>query len=352
MDPMLGSVNPVAIQTDATSVSFNWHLFSGAYTGIDEPLTNAVDAALGNMIGYVNPTLKVLLTIYIIWIALQARWVPTGAPVSGLIAHAARGAVIVMLLSNTATFNQWVGTIFLHSIPDELGNALNGSVGGGSPITGGAQFDDVWNGAWKAGLVVYKNLPEWSMKGAFLALAVIAFWVLSFIAVGVGFLMFLGAHVLMALLMITGPIFIACALFPVPRRFFAGWLATTVGVLVTQVLVVALMSLMVLIQKNQLSQVQAVPAGADIMGQIGSLIGVAGLLFICAGVAKQIPGLAVGIAGGAYHQFGDLVGAAAGAATAIASGAYGVGRAAISSATNQVRPSPSRFAGRSLSGGR
>ena len=103
MDPMLGSVNPVAIQTDATSVSFNWHLFSGAYTGIDEPLTNAVDAALGNMIGYVNPTLKVLLTIYIIWIALQARWVPTGAPVSGLIAHAARGAVIVMLLSNTAT---------------------------------------------------------------------------------------------------------------------------------------------------------------------------------------------------------------------------------------------------------
>ena len=133
---MLGSVDPVAIQTDTTSVSFNWHLFSGAYTGIDEPLTNAVDAALGNMIGYVNPTLKVLLTIYIIWIALQARWVPTGAPVSGLIAHAARGAVIVMLLSNTATFNQWVGTVFLHTIPDELGNALNGSIGAGS-ITGG-----------------------------------------------------------------------------------------------------------------------------------------------------------------------------------------------------------------------
>ena len=352
MDPMLGTMAPASIPSDTVSVAFNWHLFDGAYTAIDEPMANAVDSALGNLITYVNPTLRILLTIYIIWIALQARWVPTGAPVSGLIAHAARGAVIVMLLSNTATFNQWVGAVFLHTIPDELGNALNGSVGGGSPITGGAQFDDVWNGAWKAGLVVYKNLPEWSMKGALLALAVIAFWGLSFIAVGVGFLMFLGAHVLMALLMITGPIFIACALFPVSRRFFSGWLATTVGVLVTQVLVVALMSLMVIIQKNQLSQVQAAPAGADIMGQIGSLIGVAGLLFICAGVAKQIPGLAVGIAGGAYHQFGDLVGAAAGAVTAIASGVYGVGRAAISSATNQVRPSPSRFAGRSLSGGR
>jgi type IV secretion system protein VirB6 len=347
---MLGTMNPVAIQTDATSVSFNWHLFSDAYRGIDEPLTNAVDAALGNMIGYVNPTLKVLLTIYIIWIALQTRWVPTGAPVSGLIAHALRGAVIVMLLSNTSTFNQWVGSVFLQTIPDGLGNALNGSIGTGS-ISDGTQFDDVWNGAWKAGLVVYKNLPEWSMKGAFLSLAVIAFWGLSFIAVGVGFLMFLGAHVLMALLMVTGPNFIACALFPASRRFFSGWLATAVGVLVTQVLIVALMSLMIRVQQFELLKLQAAPAGADIMGQIGSLIGLAGLLFICGGVAKQIPGLAVGIAGGAYHQFGDLVGAAAGAATAIASGVYGVGRAAISSATNQVRPSPSRFAGRSLSGG-
>jgi hypothetical protein len=87
MDLMSGTMGPVAIQTDTTSVSFNWHLFSGAYTGIDEPLSNAVDAELGNMIGYVNPTLKVPLTIYIIWIALQTHWVPTGAPISGLISQ-------------------------------------------------------------------------------------------------------------------------------------------------------------------------------------------------------------------------------------------------------------------------
>ena len=30
MDPMSGTMDPVAIQTDTTSVSFNWHLFSGA----------------------------------------------------------------------------------------------------------------------------------------------------------------------------------------------------------------------------------------------------------------------------------------------------------------------------------
>jgi type IV secretion system protein VirB6 len=351
MDPMSGSLEQVAIQSDTASVAFDWHLFSGAYTAIDDPLTDAVDAALGNLIGYVNPTLKTLLTIYIIWIALQTRWVPTGAPVSGLIAHAVRGAIIVMLLSNTSTFNQWVGTIFLHTIPDGLGNAFNGSIGSGS-ITGGTQFDEVWNGAWKAGLVVYKNLPEWSMKGAFLALAVIAFWGLAFIAVGAGFLLFLGAHVLMALLMITGPIFIACALFPASRRFFSGWLATTVGVLVSQVLVIALMSLMVRIEQNELAQVQASPAGADIMGQIGSLIGVAGVLFICAGIAKQIPGLAVGIAGGAYHQIGQLVGVAAGAVTSIASGAYGAGRSVVNLSSSHVGSSPSSFAGRSLSGGR
>ncbi len=352
---MNSMMDPVAIPTDAASVAFNWHLFSGAYTAIDSPLSDAVDEALGNLLGFINPTLKILLTIYITWIAFQTRLVPTGAPVSGLIAHAARGAVIVMLLSNTATFNQWVGTIFLHTIPDGLGTALNGSIGSRS-ITGGAQFDDVWNGAWKAGLAVYKNLPEWSIKGAFLALAVIAFWVLSFIAVGVGFLMFLGAHVLMALLMITGPIFIACALFPASRRFFSGWLATTVGVLVTQVLVIALMSLMIRIEQNELAHVQAAPTGADIMGQVGSLIGVAGLLFICAGLAKQIPGLAVGIAGGAYHNFNGLVGAAASGVKSMLGGGYSAGRAAVGyparSSVNHVRSSPSSFAGRSLSQGR
>ena len=174
---------------------------------------------------------------------------------------------------------------------------------------------------------------------------------LSFIAVGVGFLMFLGAHVLMALLMITGPIFIACALFPASRRFFR-WMArdgsggagdTGVG----RCTDVADGSS---VEQSELLRLQAAPAGADIMGQIGSLIGVAGLLFICAGVAKQIPGLAVGIAGGAYHQFGDLVGAAAGAVTSLASGAYRVGRSAIGAGA--AKPSPSSFAGRSLSGGR
>src|SRR6187401_2832813 len=120
---MNSMMDPVAIPTDAASVAFNWHLFSGAYTAIDSPLSDAVDEALGNLLGFINPTLKILLTIYITWIAFQTRLVPTGAPVSGLIAHAARGAVIVMLLSNTATFNQWVGTIFLHTIPDGLGTA-------------------------------------------------------------------------------------------------------------------------------------------------------------------------------------------------------------------------------------
>ena len=109
--------------------------------------------------------------------------------------------------------------------------------------------------------------------------------------------MFIGAHVLMALLMITGPIFIACALFPASRQFFSGmardnrWRPGDTGS--RDRTHVAYDT----VQQSELIKVQAAPAGADIMGQIGSLIGVAGLLFICAGMAKQIPGIAAGIAG-------------------------------------------------------
>ena len=180
---MSGAMAPVPSRPILTSVAFNWHLFSGAYAAIDEPLTNAVDAALENLIGVRQSNTKGTAddlhhldrsadALGADWRAGQWTDSPCG-PWRGD-RHAAVQYVHLQSVGRHC--------VFLHTIPDGLGNALNGTIGSGA-ITGGTQFDDIWNGAWKAGLVVYKNLPEWSMKGAFLALAVIAFWVSAFIAV-------------------------------------------------------------------------------------------------------------------------------------------------------------------------
>ena len=57
---------------------------------------------------------------------------------------AIRGAVVVALLANTVTFNEWISDIFLKTIPNEIGAALNGPIGG-EAVNGGSQFDEVWN---------------------------------------------------------------------------------------------------------------------------------------------------------------------------------------------------------------
>ena len=77
-----------------------------------------------------------------------------------------RGAIVVTLVGNASNFNQWIGTLFLTTIPNEIGQAINGAFGEADhQSTVGQQFDAVWNASYKAGLIVYNNLPSVSLKG-------------------------------------------------------------------------------------------------------------------------------------------------------------------------------------------
>jgi type IV secretion system protein VirB6 len=267
-----------------------------------------------------------------------------------------RGAIVVTLVGNAGNFNQWIGTVFLTTIPNEVGQAINGSLGGsGPPVNGGAQFDAVWNTAYKAGLMVYNNLPSVSLKGVALTFCVFFFWGVALAAVAIGFLMFLASSVLMALLIAIGPIFIACALWPGSRAFFSGWIASCVSTVTAQILTVALMSLMLQVETAELGRIASNPANANEVGQIGSLLGVAALLGICSLLAKQIPAVAVGIAGGAYHNlnsYANAIGAAGTAGSKLINMARGPsGGGGSGSGGSPARPSAqSSFVGRSMSG--
>ena len=99
------------------------------------------------------------------------------------------------------------------------------------------------------------------------------------------------------------------------------------------------------------------PTNANEVGQIGSLLGVAALLGICSLLAKQIPAVAVGIAGGAYHNLNSYANAIGAAGTAgsklisMARGPSGGGGSGSAGAPGVARPSArSSFVGRSMSG--
>jgi type IV secretion system protein VirB6 len=359
MDPMTGLMtNAAAPAGDPATVDVNWTLFQSVYSAVDLPVVNAVNGVLDALAAYLNPMMIAMLTAYMMLAGLRLALAPNGAPMQTMMMDVVRGALVVTLVGNAGNFNHWIGTLFLTTIPNEIGQAVNGSFGaGGTPVNGGAQFDAVWNAAYKAGLVVYNNLPSVLLKGIALTFCVFVFWFLAIASVAIGFLMFLASNVLMALLVAVGPIFIACALWPASRAFFSGWVASCVSTLTAQILIVALMSLMLTVETAQLHQITASPINANEVGQIGSLIGVAALLGICSLLAKQIPAVAVGIAGGAYHNlnsYANAIGAAGAAGSKLISMARGPsagGGSGSGGTTGVARPSaPTSFVGRSMSG--
>lgn len=350
MDPLAGVIAQMGAPVgDTAAVDVNWTLFTNTFQSIDTPLVDAVTATIGALTGYLAPIMVPMLTVYLIIFGIQSAM--GRVPLSAFLSVALRAAVVVYIIANAANFNQWVGNVFLQAIPNDIGNAVNGALGGGAPINGGQQFDTVWNDAYTAGLVVWKALPSLSLKGIMMCGVVVLFWATALASVALGFLMFLASRVLMALLIAIGPIFIACALFGASRQFFNGWLSACVSTVVAQLLIVTLMSLMIRVETTELGRIAAAPVGGNVVGQAGALMGVSALLFICALLAKQIPNVAVGIAGGAYHNLNTYTHAAGGAASAAASGARSAGGAAMSAGTANFRSSaPTTPTGKSLGG--
>ena len=239
MDPLAGVIAQMGAPVgDTAAVDVNWTLFTNTFQSIDTPLVDAVTATIGALTGYLAPIMVPMLTVYLIIFGIQSAM--GRVPLSAFLSVALRAAVVVYIIANAANFNQWVGNVFLQAIPNDIGNAVNGALGGGAPINGGQQFDTVWNDAYTAGLVVWKALPSLSLKGIMMCGVVVLFWATALASVALGFLMFLASQVLMALLIAIGPIFIACALFGASRQFFNGWLSACVSTVVAQLLIVTL----------------------------------------------------------------------------------------------------------------
>lgn len=255
----------------------------------------------------------------------------------------------MFIVANTGNFNQWVGGV-AQQLPTDIGNALVGSVGG-AQVSGGSLFDSVWNKAYAAGLVAYNAIPD-TWLGVGLCVAVVVYWGVAIATVAVAFLVYVISHVLTALVIAIGPLFIAAAIFPVSRFLFNGWLSALASAILAQVLVLVMLSLMFNIETTELGKVTAQQgAGANVAGMLQTLLGVGALLLICALLTKQIPSIAMGIAGGVYHATG-VYGAAliAGAAMA-AKGARAAARALTpTSVAGPSSAGASRPAARSMSG--
>jgi type IV secretory pathway VirB6-like protein len=325
----------------------NWAFFATLYTQILGLVQAGANGILNGALGYARPA---VLAAIVAWIAFQAISVANGVtPLRSLYHGLVRAAVVVFLLQ-AANYNQYVGTV-AQTIPTEVTTAISG----GGPVSGGAAFDNVWNGAAKAGITVWKEIPNYSLKSAMLFLLVGVYFIAALFCIGAGFLVYLASTVLLILLLSVGPLFVAMFAFPQTQKFAAGWVAAVASTIVTQILAVAILVMFTAAELATVNKVAVPGADTDFLDQLFVLLEAVLLLAVIASLVKQAPSIGASVAGGVYQGVGGLLGgagkvaglAARGTTGGIALAARGAGAVAsrVTSAARISQPT-----GKSLSG--
>ncbi|TCQ74728.1 type IV secretion system protein VirB6 [Ochrobactrum sp. BH3] len=211
--------------------------FSSMEVVMLEPVERFITEGSGALMGHLAGPLKTAATLYI---ALYGWFILKGSiqePAMDFVFKCLKIVIITMLATKAGDYNSYVSTFFFHTVPEEIGTALNISPQPGNP------YDTIMTTAVDKGLAMWDVAP-WGPSMVFDALMVgIIFVTAAFVCV-VGFIVSIYAKMALGLLLVLGPVFIALALFDATRRFTEGWLGQVANFVILQILVVSLGSLM------------------------------------------------------------------------------------------------------------
>jgi type IV secretion system protein VirB6 len=283
----------------------NWTVFTSLYNSFDTAFLAAVQGVVGQLVAYVQAPLLAGIALYVGGMLMVEMLEPAGNSGMNVIRLLLRGAIVYFAVSSVAVYNEYFATLFLQTPPNEIGNAIAGVAGG--PALNPASFDNLWNTAWAAGEAVFKNLPSWSPKGIMLTFVVAAYWALALLAIGLAFLIYMGAHVMVGLLVATGPLFVCLLLWQKTAKMFDAWIGSMAAGVILQIFSIALLTVLVATAGQMVRQISAASGGAGtvvshVMTQIQVLAEAGFLFLVCAYLAKEIAQHAGHIAGGVAHS--------------------------------------------------
>lgn len=231
-----------------------WDLFTILYDLLATPLIAGVDAMIGSLTSWARAVLIAGLVVTISVSLLLKAVRPATEPLSDLTMMLLHGALAVFIAGSAANFGTYVRDVLLTTIPQEIGTALAGPLGG-RPITG-TFFGELWSRAWLSGLAAYRALP-WTVAGIAFSLVVVLYWLIAAAAIAYTFFVWMKAFVFIALLVGLGPAFLALFVFPWFRGFAQGWFNTVAANVILQILVVGLLSLFMTAETELLRQIAA-----------------------------------------------------------------------------------------------
>jgi len=297
-----------------------------------EPLDGFMTETVSKLAGALEGPLYAGATLYIVIFGILVVLGYVRAPIQDFVINVIKIAIIVALVTEVSTYNQYVKDFFFTQLPDGIGAAFGTQGTAPGDIQSGSAFDSLIDdvlarfkeiaseGSWR-------NIVPYLIGSLFVVVGVIASIILLALV--------LLAKLALALLIAIGPIFIALALFRATFPFFSSWLSGLVNFVVLQVLVVAIISLLVSILTGFLNDI----SGADFGAQMAMALRMVALFALGAILALQLPGIAARISGGGIELGTGLIRSGAQGAMKLAtkgiSGLGGLGRGRGSNTISQ-----------------
>ena len=214
------------------------NVFDSFLKEFEQPITTFVSTSVSNLASYIDGPLRTAVMLYVILYGFAVMRGAISEPIMEFAWRAMRIVVVVLLATNSSTFQQYVTGLFFDSLPKEIGNALAGS---GLNTSSGAPFDQLLSKGIDVANKIYDQAGLTNI-----APALIAAILLVFVAVGsfLQFAILLYAKVGLGVVIALGPVFIALGLFEATRPFTEAWLRQVANFVILLVLVVALVGLM------------------------------------------------------------------------------------------------------------
>jgi type IV secretion system protein VirB6 len=322
-----GATVTAAAAGDGVAGNFAW--FHSLWMLIATPIASATDQLAEALLQHNSTTFHLLAFAAMLLFLTKAIFSADDTTFIRWFRMLFFAAIVDVLSSHAAAFNYFVaGAIFgaINGVTMAIGHLF----GGNGNITADT-FDIVASKTYSVGLVVMKNLPGFSIaKAITLGFVVVFYWIAAEIAVAMIFLFYMLSFVTLQFLVALGPLFVAMAFFDLTRPTFSGWFRAVMSAALTQVFLVALLSLFTTTLVNILTQAASTnpstgDAGGGLIGQIFMcLFGIVAAGFF-AYLTYELLKLASAIAGAphlaksAYQQ--------------VASGAMAIGRSAASAVT-------------------
>jgi len=301
-------------------------VFTPAYAFVDGRLEAFLNAGASRAMSEVAAPLRAALVLYVLLYGFAILRGAIAEPMMDFAIRSVKLALVVML-ATTAAYGSWIAQPLFHGLPDAIARA----VGGGGVADAGGAFDQFFNRAAYLGekIADQATLTDWLpllLSGAV--------WVCGALAAALGFGIVVLSKVSLALLIALGPIFVACALFEVSRRYFFGWLSQAVNYLVLYALILAIFQMVLAIVAEQWGAIE----GDDPM--TGGLIFIA-LCILGAIFFLQTPAIAAGISGGAslgLADFGNAVSMGLGGGRPFHAATGAGGRPQVARTGGSIRP--------------